>query len=130
MATRTIKGTLDTLQVDTGSEITYKGQASTGKDTRAFEVNPGGTGNIIVDIDKSSGVSKVEIFQDDAYTGSSRATGYQTITNINKITIWLLILFASQAIFSYFRILIFVIVTEKTLAAIRQQTYNHILKHK
>ena len=84
MATRTIKGTLDTLQVDTGSEITYKGQASTGKDTRAFEVNPGGTGNIIVDIDKSSGVSKVEIFQDDAYTGSSRATGYQTITNIGK----------------------------------------------
>ena len=84
MATRTIKGTLDTLQVDTGSEITYKGQASTGKDTRAFEVNPGGTGNIIVDIDKSSGISKVEIFQDDAYTGSSRATGYQTITNIGK----------------------------------------------
>ena len=84
MATRTIKGTLDTLQVDAGSEITYKGQASTGKDTRAFEVNPGGTGNIIIDIDKSSGVSKVEIFQDDAYTGSSRATGYQTITNIGK----------------------------------------------
>ncbi len=84
MATRTIKGTLDTLQVDAGSEITYKGQASTGKDTRAFEVNPGGTGNIIVDIDKSSGISKVEIFQDDAYTGSARATGYQTITNIGK----------------------------------------------
>ena len=84
MATRTIKGTLDTLQVDTGSEITYKGQASTGKATRAFEVNPGGTGNIIVDIDKSSGISKVEIFQDDAYTGSARATGYQTITNIGK----------------------------------------------
>ena len=84
MATRTIKGTLDTLQVDTGSEITYKGQASTGKGTGAFEVNPGGTGNIIIDIDKSSGVSKVEIFQDDAYTGSSRATGYQTITNIGK----------------------------------------------
>ena len=84
MATRTIKGTLDTLQVDAGSEITYKGHASTGKDTRAFEVNPGGTGNIIVDIDKSSGISKVEIFQDDAYTGSARATGYQTITNIGK----------------------------------------------
>ena len=84
MATRTIKGTLDTLQVDTGSEITYKGQASRGKGTRAFEVKPGGTGNIIIDIDKSSGVSKVEIFQDDAYTGSSRATGYQTITNIGK----------------------------------------------
>ena len=84
MATRTIKATLDTLQVDAGSEITYKGQASTGKGTRAFEVNPGGTGNIIVDIDKSSGISKVEIFQDDAYTGSARATGYQTITNIGK----------------------------------------------
>lgn len=84
MATRTIKGTLDTLQIDAGTEITYKGPSLTGKDTRAFEVNPGGTGNIIVDIDQSSGVSKVEIFQDDAYTGSSRATGYQTITNIGK----------------------------------------------
>ena len=52
----------------------------------------------------------------------------QDISEINKIAIILLALFVAQAIFSYFRILIFVIVTEKTLAAIRQQTYNHILK--
>mgnify|MGYP003121667180 CR=1 FL=1 len=84
MATRTIKGTLDTLQVDAGSEITYKGQSLTGKDKRAFQVNPASTGSLIVDIDKSSGVSKLEVFQEDAYTGSSRATGYQTITNIGK----------------------------------------------
>jgi len=84
MATRTIKGTLDTLQVNTGSEITYKGHSLTGKGKRAFQVNPGGTGSLIVDIDQSSGVSELEIFQEDAYTGSSRATGYQTIANIGK----------------------------------------------
>ena len=84
MATRTIKGTLDTLQVDAGSEITYKGDSLTSKDQRAFQVNPGSTGSLIVDIDQSTGVSKLEIFQEDAYTGSARATGYQTITNIGK----------------------------------------------
>lgn len=50
------------------------------------------------------------------------------VNEINKIAILLFTLFVAQAIFSYFRILIFVIVTEKTLATIRQQTYNHILK--
>ena len=87
MATRTIKGTLNTLEVDAGSEVTYKGGSLTGGQSdniRAFEVNPGGTGNIIVDIDKSSGVRKLEIFQSDAYAGSSAATGYKTITNIGK----------------------------------------------
>ncbi len=84
MATRTIKGTLDTLKIDAGSEITYKGESLTGSDQRAFQVNPGGTGSLIVDIDQSSGISKLEIFQEDAYTGSARASGYQTITNIAK----------------------------------------------
>ena len=87
MATRTIKGTLDTLQVDAGSEITYKGGSLTGNDSndkRAFQVNPASTGSLIVDIDQSTGVSKLEIFQEDAYAGSARATGYQTITNIGK----------------------------------------------
>ncbi len=87
MAVRTIKGTLNTLEIDAGSEITYKGGSLTGNESnnaRAFQVNPGGTGSLIVDIDQSSGVSKLEIFQEDAYTGSSRATGYQTITNIGK----------------------------------------------
>lgn len=87
MATRTIKGTLDTLEVDAGSEITYKGGSLTGSPSnnkRAFQVNPGGTGSLIVDLDKAVGVKTLEIFQEDAYAGSARATGYQTITNIGK----------------------------------------------
>ena len=57
MAVRTIKGTLDTLEIDAGSEITYKGGSLTGNESnnaRAFQVNPGGTGSLIVDIDQSS----------------------------------------------------------------------------
>ena len=47
--------------------------------------------------------------------------------NINEITLILFILLAAQAIFSYFRIVIFVRVTEKTLALLRQTTYNHMI---
>lgn len=50
------------------------------------------------------------------------------VNNINQIAIFLLVLFALQAIFSYFRIVIFVNVTEKTLAVIRQKTYAHLIK--
>lgn len=50
------------------------------------------------------------------------------VKNINQIAISLLILFALQAIFSYFRIVLFVNVTEKTLAVIRQKTYTHLIK--
>jgi|TARA_Y100000385_G_scaffold49118_1_gene45664 ABC-type multidrug transport system fused ATPase/permease subunit len=50
------------------------------------------------------------------------------ISNINEIAIALLVLFALQAIFSYFRIVLFVNVTEKTLAVIRQETYAHLIK--
>ncbi|MGC6470247.1 MAG: ABC transporter ATP-binding protein [Flavobacteriales bacterium] len=50
------------------------------------------------------------------------------VDNINQIAIFLLVLFALQAIFSYFRIVIFVNVTEKTLAVIRQKTYAHLIK--
>ena len=50
------------------------------------------------------------------------------VNNINQIAIALLVLFALQAIFSYFRIVIFVNVTEKTLAVIRQETYAHLIK--
>ena len=53
---------------------------------------------------------------------------YQTITNINKITIWLLILFASQAIFSYFRIILFVNVTAKMMAELRFDTFKNLIK--
>ena len=50
------------------------------------------------------------------------------VNNINQIAIALLVLFALQAIFSYFRIVLFVNVTEKTLAVIRQETYAHLIK--
>ena len=50
------------------------------------------------------------------------------VNNINHIAIALLVLFALQAMFSYFRIVLFVNVTEKTLAVIRQKTYAHLIK--
>ena len=77
MATRTIEGTLDTFSVDTGSEVTYLGATSSGNGgeaVRAFRVNPGGTGNIIVKLDKTSGINTMEVFQEDAYGGSSAAS--------------------------------------------------------
>ena len=66
MATRRINGTLDTFSVDSGSEISYVGGSTTGDksdDVRGFEVNPGGTGNIIVNLEKTSGIRNVQIFQ-------------------------------------------------------------------
>ena len=87
MATRTIEGTIDTFSVDTGSEVTYLGATSSGNPgeaIRAFRVNPGGTGNIIVKLDKTSGVNTMEVFQEDAYSGSSAASGYKVFTNIAK----------------------------------------------
>jgi len=88
MATRTIKGTLDTFQVDSGSEITYLGNTSAGStgglNIRAFRVNPGSTGDIIVKLDKTSGVTTMEIFQEDSYTSSNAPTGYLKFNNIVK----------------------------------------------
>lgn len=88
MATRTIKGTLDTFTVDAGSEITYLGNTSAGStgglDFRGFRVNPGTTGDIIVRIDRSVGITTMEIFQEDAYTGGSAPTGYKKFANIVK----------------------------------------------
>lgn len=51
-----------------------------------------------------------------------------TLSNINDIGIKLFILFIGQSIFSYFRIVLFVNVTEKTLAALRRSIYNHLIK--
>jgi len=88
MATRTIKGTLDTFQVDSGAEITYLGNTSAGStgglNIRAFRVNPGSTGDIIVKLDKTSGVNTMEIFQEDAYTAGSAPSGYLKFSNIVK----------------------------------------------
>lgn len=87
MATRTISGTLDTFSVDAGSDVTYEGPSSAGDkglNIRAFKVNPGSTGDIIVTLDRSSGVISMEIFQEDAYAGSSAPSGYTGYSNIAK----------------------------------------------
>jgi len=85
--TRTIKGTLDNLQVSAGSEITYLGPTvagNVGDLIRGFRVNPASTGDIIVTIDKSDALLNLEIFQEDAYNTGSAPTGYQKIFNIGK----------------------------------------------
>lgn len=50
------------------------------------------------------------------------------LQDINKIALALLAVFAANAVFSYFRIYLFAIVTQKTLADLRQSTYNHLIK--
>ncbi len=49
-------------------------------------------------------------------------------TDLNRIAIILGILLFIQATFSYFRIILFVNVTEKTLAFLRRDTFNHLIK--
>jgi ABC-type multidrug transport system fused ATPase/permease subunit len=50
------------------------------------------------------------------------------ISEISRTGLILLIIILIQAIFSYIRIRLFVEVTEKTLASIRQHLYNHLIK--
>ncbi|MEI6577149.1 MAG: ABC transporter transmembrane domain-containing protein [Bacteroidota bacterium] len=52
----------------------------------------------------------------------------KSLEEISHIGIILVILLLVQAFFGYFRTRIFVEVTEKTLASIRQSIYNHIIK--
>ena len=47
---------------------------------------------------------------------------------IDQIAIYLFILFTAQAIFSYFRIVLFVGVAEKALSKLRQDTFNHLIR--
>jgi ABC-type multidrug transport system fused ATPase/permease subunit len=47
---------------------------------------------------------------------------------IGRTGLLLLVILVTQAIFSYFRTRLFVLVTEKTLASIRQHLYNHLIK--
>jgi len=88
MATRYIKGTLDTFQVDSGSDVTYVGNTSAnssgGINIRGFRVNPSTTGDIIVKIDDSNGVETIEIFQEDSYSSGNAPTGYTKFSNIAK----------------------------------------------
>jgi ABC-type multidrug transport system fused ATPase/permease subunit len=50
------------------------------------------------------------------------------ISEISRTGLILLAIVVVQAVFSYFRTRIFVSVTEKTLASIRQHIYNHLIK--
>ena len=59
----------------------------------------------------------------DLIDGSS-----QSVEKINQIAIYLLILFSAQALFSYFRIVLFVSVAENSLSKLRQDTFNHLSK--
>lgn len=48
--------------------------------------------------------------------------------DLNKIALMLVATLVIQSVFSYFRVVLFVNVTEKTLAHLRQTTYNHLIK--
>lgn len=50
------------------------------------------------------------------------------VEEINTMGMWLLILFTAQAVFSFFRVILFVNVTENMLSAIRQDAYNTLIK--
>jgi len=87
MATRTIEATLDTFSVDAGSEITYLGPTAAGDkgdSVRGFRVNPGGTGDIKVTLDRTEGVNTIQIFQEDAFGTGNAPTGYQKFFDISK----------------------------------------------
>jgi len=51
-----------------------------------------------------------------------------TLEKINRTGFILLGIFVANAFFSYFRIYTFAIVTQKTLALLRQTTYNHLIR--
>jgi len=51
-----------------------------------------------------------------------------TVEDINTMGMWLLVLFTAQAVFSFFRVVLFVNVTENMLSAIRQDAYNTLIK--
>jgi ABC-type multidrug transport system fused ATPase/permease subunit len=52
----------------------------------------------------------------------------KTLHDISRTGLLLLIILATQALFSYMRTRLFVQVTEKTLASIRQHLYNHLIR--
>lgn len=57
-------------------------------------------------------------------SGNNLATAY----TVNEIALMLVVVLLVQSTFSYFRIVLFVNVTEKTLAFLRQDTYSHLIK--
>ncbi|MEZ4720737.1 MAG: ABC transporter transmembrane domain-containing protein [Flavobacteriales bacterium] len=53
---------------------------------------------------------------------------FLNIENIDQVAFLLLGAFVMQAVFSFFRIYLFADVTERAIAAIRQDTYRHVVK--
>lgn len=51
-----------------------------------------------------------------------------TLDTINRLGLILILVFLVNAVFSYFRIYLFAVVTQKTLALLRQTTYNHLIR--
>lgn len=56
------------------------------------------------------------------------ASNAKTLDSIDNVALVLLVVFIAQAVFSYFRIYLFVSVAENTLAGLRQETYAHLIK--
>jgi len=48
--------------------------------------------------------------------------------NLNRIALIIGLILIAQSVFSYFRIVLFVNVSEKALADLRQHTYNHLIR--
>jgi ABC-type multidrug transport system fused ATPase/permease subunit len=60
--------------------------------------------------------------------GKTDSSNEELIKVANHVGIQLLILFAFQAVFSFFRVVLFVNVTENMLASLRQATYNRLIR--
>jgi len=60
--------------------------------------------------------------------GNLLETADFSIEDINEKGLFLLILFCAQAVFSFFRVVLFVNVTENMLSEIRQDAYNTLIK--
>ena len=52
----------------------------------------------------------------------------QDTANVNRIAIFLFCLFSAQAVFSYFRIVLFVNVTSKAMAQLRSDSFSNLIK--
>ena len=61
-------------------------------------------------------------------TGLQLPMGSDPLANIDRVALILLVLFAAQAVFSFFRIYLFVNVTEHVLAALRRDTYDRLIR--
>lgn len=60
--------------------------------------------------------------------GKTNISTENLISTANKVGVSLLILFAAQAVFSFFRVLLFVNVTENMLAGMRQLLYERLIR--